>query len=219
MDNIKLGIGLPLTDKDVPTQFLDSFVLMEKPAYVYMRPQFPSYTVADIRNQLVQQALESGCTHVLMMDTDQVYPSNTISKLLSYDKDVVSAIVHRRYPPFDAILYRGEPGRYIHVSDEDILEAKNDNELIEIDATGCGCVLYKTEVFLKIDPPWFEFGRDFMNNVVGEDIGFCHKLRTNGYKIYCDPTINIGHLSLLEVNWDTYTLYKHLKKIQENNGG
>ena len=215
MGEVKLAIAIPLIDKTVPAAFLDSFVVMQKPSFIYLRPQYNGFNIADIRNQLVERALENGCTHILMMDSDQVYPYDTIMKLLSHDKPVVSAIVHRRYPGFDPILYRGVPGRYIHVSDEEILDCKDKKQLVEIDATGCGCVLYNTEVFLKVDAPWFQFTRDEKNNVVGEDIGFCYKLRKTGYNIFCDPTIDIGHMSTLEINWGTYALYKHVNKLQK----
>ncbi len=218
MGNTKLAIGVPLVDKTVPAAFLDSFVIMQKPNFVYLRPQYSGMNIAEIRNQLVERALDNGCTHLLMMDSDQVYAPDTIIKLLAHDKTVVSAIVHRRYPGFDPILYRGIPGRYIHISDEEILDSKEEKNLIEIDATGCGCVLYNTEVFLKIDPPWFEFGRDEQGSIIGEDIGFCYKLKQNGYRIFCDPTIDIGHLSTLEINWGTYALYKHLKKLEKMEG-
>jgi len=218
MEKIKLAIGIPLVDPTVPAAFLDSFVMMRKPSFLYLRPQYSGMNIADVRNQLVERALENGCTHLLMMDSDQVFPVDTIEKLLSHNKDVTSSIVHRRYPGFDCILYRGIPSMYVHVSDEDILDSRERKELLEIDATGCGCVLYNTEVFLKIDPPWFEFGRDEKGSLVGEDIGFCYKLKQNGYRIFCDTTIDIGHLSTLEINWSTYALYKHVKKLQNMEG-
>lgn len=213
---IRLGIALPLVDQKVHTAFLDSFVLMRKPCFTYIRPAFPSMQIDVIRNQLVKQALESGCTHMLMMDTDQVYNDpDMINKLLAHDKDVVSVMVQRRYPPFDGITLRGEPGKYLSVSDEEIIEAKkSDNHLIEIDATGGGCLLYKTEVFLKIPPAWFEFSKTEGGEVIGEDINFCWKLKQNGYKIYCDTSIDVGHLSTLEINWNTHRLYNHMKKLQ-----
>lgn len=211
-NKIKLGIAIPLTDDKCYSSFFDSFVLLDKPPFTYIRPM--GYAPIDkVRNDLVRQALECKCTHLLMMDSDQVYPSDTITKLLTHDLDVVSAKVHRRYPPFDGLLYRGTIGEYEFVPDEEIVN----NKLIEIDATGCGCIMYKTEVFKNIPEPWFEFSKNQHGKDVGEDIGFCHKLREAGYKIFTDTTIDISHLSLLSVNWGTYKLYKKLKEIGSNN--
>lgn len=212
----KLGIAIPLVDDKVHTVFLDTFVAMKKPDFVYLRPQFHSMDIALIRNQLIRQALDSKCTHILMLDSDQAYHDpDMIFKLLKHDLPVVSCIVHRRYPPFDMITLRGEPGKYLMVPDEEIIKAReNYPHLIEIDATGCGCLLYKAEVFENIPQPWFEFTKTEDGDVVGEDIGFCNKLKQAGYNIHCDTSIKIGHMSNLEVSWGTYQLYSHLKKLQ-----
>lgn len=205
----RLGIGIPLTDDKVHSVFLDSYVRMEKPSYVYLRPQFPGMTIESVRNSIVEQALQSGCTHLIMMDTDQIFDPDTITKLLSHDLPVCGAKTHRRYPPFDSLMYRGEHGKYELVPDEEI-EAGG---LVEVSATGTGCIMYKTEVFLKIDAPWFEFSIGKDGNPIGEDIGFCIKLKEAGYKIFVDTSIHIGHVGSLSVDWNTYKLFKKLEQL------
>lgn len=208
MSNVKLGIGIPLTDEKVHSVFLDSFVRMEKQDYVYLRPQFHGMTIEAVRNSIVQQSLDSGCTHLIMLDTDQSFQANTITKLLKHDLPVVGGLVHRRYPPFDPLLYRGLPGKYLPVPDEEIL----DNELVEVDATGTGCIMYQTSVFLKTEMPWFEFTVGEDGKPIGEDIGFCIKLKKAGYRIFVDTTLGIGHIGSLSVDWSTYKLYQNLMK-------
>jgi GT2 family glycosyltransferase len=165
-------------------------------------------TIEAVRNSIVEQALSSGCTHILLLDTDQSFLPSTITKLLKHDLPVVGGLVHRRYPPFDPLLYRGEPGKYLSVPDEEIL----DNELVEVSATGTGCILYKTECFLKTEAPWFEFSIGEDGKPIGEDIGFCIKLKKAGYRIFVDTTLGIGHIGSLSVDWNTYKLYQNLMK-------
>lgn len=210
MRDIRLGIGVPLTSDRVHSCFLDSYVKMQKPEYVYLRPQYPGMTIEAVRNSIVEQALQSGCTHLIMMDTDQIMPPDTITKLLSHDLPICGAKVHRRYPAFDHLMYRGEPGKYYLVPDEEI-EAGG---LVEVSATGTGCIMYKTEVFLKIDPPWFEFSVGKDGKPIGEDIGFCIKLKEAGYKIFVDTSIDIGHVGSLNVDWNTYKLFKKLEQLK-----
>lgn len=205
----KLGIGFPLTDLTVYSSFMVSWTLMEKPAYTLLMPVAPG-TLEVIRNNLVIQALREYCTHLLMMDTDQTYPIDVIQKLLSHEKDVVAVNVHRRYPPFDPILYRGELGNYHHVPDDECFSGK----LIEIDATGCGCILYNTDVFLDIPHPWFEVYRMSDGRVVGEDIDFCSKIKDAGYKIFADTSIKVGHISTMEITRSFYELYKKVKGLE-----
>ena len=148
-----------------------------------------------------------GCSHLLMLDTDQVYPSDTISKLSSHDADIVGAAVHRRYPPFDTILLRGEPGKYIHVSDEDCYSGSP----IEVDATGTGCLLIDTAVFIEMERPWFEFGQTETGKTIGEDLLFCHKSRKLGKRIIVDTSIEVDHLTTFRVDGATRTLWKKLQ--------
>ena len=216
----KLGIGLPLTDRKVYSQFLDSWVLLNKPAeFTFIRPVFPG-PYAHLRNQIVEQALDHGCSHLLMMDTDQSYPENLIERLLSHKVDVVAAKVHRRYPPFDGIMYRGKIYEYVPVPDEEIELAMKEDRLVEVDAIGTGCILYNTKVFFSLPYPWFQF-TDAVGDKkpVGEDIGFCWKLRQGGYRIWVDVSLQVGHLTLFEVNWDWYKLYSAIIKAKRQQEG
>ena len=205
----RLGIAWPLTNEYVHSKFVLSWTLMEKPSsFSFFLPEFPGRIDA-IRNSLVEQALKSYCTHLLMMDTDQTYPVDTITKLMSHDKPIVTAKVHRRYPPFDPILYRGSLHKFESVPDE---EWKN-NSLVRVDATGAGCVLFDLSVFENIEYPWFEETIEKCEdgrNVVGEDVGFYIKAGQAGYEIFADVSIKMGHLSILEITEETYFLFKKL---------
>ena len=169
-----------------------------------------------VRNNLVSQALNKGCTHILMMDTDQVYyDSDTIKKLLAHNKPVVGARVHRRYPPFDPILLREtEDGRHYHMDYDEIDRIVTAGETVKVPATGCGCILYDTKVFLDIDPPWFLHTKTAAGRTKGEDIYFCEQLRRSGYDIFVDTSINISHLSIQEIGMDQYRLYQKLYEKQ-----
>lgn len=217
-DDFKLAIGLPLVDAKVHSQFLDSWVTLQKPPFVYCRPMFPtgfSGDIATVRNDIVQQAINRGCTHLLFMDTDQTYPINTIEKLFSHGKDVVGAKVHIRYPPFHPTIFKYDEkiDDYYIVPDTEWRKPG----LMEVDATGTGCILINTKIFLDIPYPWFEFTENEEGKVVGEDIGFCRKLKKAGYKIFVDTSINCGHMAAMEVNAGTYFVHKQLGLVGNKN--
>ena len=207
----KLGIAFPLVDRDVSANFMISMLTMEKPDYTLLLPRFPAgrfhESLAAVRNDLVEQAIEEGCTHLLMMDTDQVYPDDTISRLMAHGKPVVGAAVHRRWPPFDLILLRGEVGAYTHVPEEECYGGG----LVEVDATGTGCILFDMSVFLDLPAPWFSFGVQD-GKPVGEDIMLCSRLRKAGIPIHVDTSLEITHLTDLQVNRSTRELFKRLHK-------
>jgi hypothetical protein len=198
ISNFRLGIGIPNNYDQVPSAFFDSFQLMEKPPYYYLRAS--RGPIDDMRNDMVREAFETRCTHLIMMDTDQIYQPNTIPRLLSHKKDIVGCMICRRYPPFDPIMLRGRVNTYQNVKEW------TDGELVEVDATGTGCLLFSMEVFKKVPEPWFTFDRRD-TGLVGEDIGFCAKARAVGYQIYVDTGCPAGHLSNMLVTVDTWRLY------------
>lgn len=207
VSNFKFGIGIPTNFPFVASSFFDSFIQMDRPTFVYIPAK--NGPIESLRNQMVENALQAGCTHLIMMDADQVYPKDTIPRLLAHNLPIVHAVVHRRYPPFDSILYEGALNGFTNKTDY------KDGDLIEVDACGTGCVLYQTKIFQEMDPPWFEFVQNpdkEKGGVVGEDIWFCHKARKMGYKIMVDTSVKVGHLTLFSVDDAFSTLYQALLK-------
>ena len=210
----KIAIGFPLVDSTVPVSFFTSFVCMEKPReFVVLMPRFAhgpfSGNIADARNSLVEQAQMEGASHLMMLDTDQVYPPETLTKLMSNKVDVCGVRVHRRWMPFDPIFLRGDIGKYESVPDEEMYSGN----LIDIDATGSGCLLFDMSVFDKVRYPWFKL--DIQDGeLVGEDFYFCSKARKAGIRICVDTAIEVGHLTMIEVNRWLHQICKqiHAKK-------
>jgi len=208
ISNQSLGIGIPCSFPFVPISFFNSFVLMDKPSFQYITAD--NGPIDALRNDIVEKALKIGVTKLIMCDVDQVYDTQTITKLLAHKLPVVGAMINRRYPPFDPIMMR--------ITDEGYKPITNYNpgDLVECDATGTGCIMYSMEVFRKTPYPWFRFQKNPDNGMtIGEDIGFCQDLKAAGYKIYVDTSINIGHLSTMVVNQKTHELYKDMKCSRE----
>lgn len=221
---VKLAIANPLTDQMVYAQFYFSAIktIVEYLASLYragkpigidiLIPDFPCQVDA-ARNNLVNQALLSGCTHILMMDTDQIYQTpDMIEKMLAHDKPVVGARVHRRYPPFDPILLKGEVGKLYQVPDEQVRDKDgNFNKELLVEYTGTGCILYDMQIFLDtINERWFQLRTGDKGQPVGEDIHFCERLGELKIPIVVDCSIDIKHLTLLAADWGTYKLFQKL---------
>ena len=154
-----------------------------------------------------------GCTHILMMDTDQIYATtDMIKKMLAHNKPVVGAKVHRRYPPFDALLLRGDVGKLYQVPDDEIKNADGSfKDEVPVTYTGAGCILYDTQIFIHMIPDrWFEFKTNPDGSPIGEDIQFCDKLKKCNIPIVVDCSIDIKHLTLLAVDWGTWKLFSKI---------
>ena len=60
--------------------------------------------VAMQRQQLVDQALETSCTHIMWIDSDMKFPVDTLNILLSHKKVLLQEIIVREYPHIDLLL-------------------------------------------------------------------------------------------------------------------
>ncbi len=210
ISNVSLAIGIPCNFPFIPFDFFSSFALMDKPSYTLITKT--NGPIDTLRNDIVEKALEIGATALLMMDVDQIYDRQTITKLLAHRLPVVGAKVHRRYPPFDPIILRIEDGRYSPLN----IGEYEAGSLVECDATGAGCIMYSMEVFRKLPAPWFKFRNHPQSGMpIGEDVGLCQDLKAAGYKIFVDTSIKIGHLATMIISEDTHKLYCAMKMTKE----
>lgn len=78
-------------------------------------------------------------------------------------------------------------------------------------------------MFQKLEPPFFyytspkSFGLKevpFPRNELGEDVVFCLYAKQNGLKIFCDPTVELGH-----VGKKVYVHPHFAKKEEEDKSG
>lgn len=206
--DIKLGIGIPHNFPYVPMAFFDSFMLMEKPPFVYLRSS--AGNLDDMRNGIVREALKAGCTHLIMMDTDQIYDVSTIPRLLAHNLPIVGCLVYRRYPPFDPLMFEGTRKKYT------VIKKWNEGEPVKVDATGTGCLMFDMRIFKILPAPWFKTIRNEETGEVeeGEDFYFCAEARKAGLDIFVDTSIPCGHLSQMIVNEGTWKLYGRLKEAE-----
>jgi hypothetical protein len=208
ISNEVIGIGIPCNFPWVPLSFFNSFALMEKPSFQFITAD--NGPIDTLRNDIVQKALDVGVTRLIMMDVDQVYPGDTVVKLLKHKLPFVGVSVNRRYPPFDPIMMKLTDAGYEPISDYER------GDLIEVDATGAGCVMYDMAIFKELPYPWFRFQKDPKTGAtIGEDIGLCQDLKARGYRLFVDTAIEVGHLTTMIVNNATHDLYTAMKCAKE----
>ncbi|HEU0117442.1 MAG TPA: hypothetical protein VFR09_02310 [Alphaproteobacteria bacterium] len=136
------------------------------------------------RNQCAEAAKLAGATHMLFLDSDMVFPLDTIARLLKHDKDVVGAVYSQRRPPFHPLGMTIE-GEHIHVT----------QGLQKMKIIPTGCMMIKLSVFDKLPKPWFTNGVED-GKILGEDYYFCEQARKAGFDIWCDGDLSreVGHI-------------------------
>ena len=137
-------------------------------------------------------------THILFVDYDVLPRSNTLTKLLEHDKDIISGI----YPVIKKFkltwcLSRTKPFELMEIED-----LPNNPFKVHI---GCnGMMLVKMEVFDKIEWPYWETNYERNSETgkslkKGADICFFEKAKAAGYDIWIDPKVKCGHFKMLDL--------------------
>lgn len=145
--------------------------------------------VAMQRQQLVDQALETSCTHIMWIDSDMKFPADTLQILLNYKKDIVAGNYSTRVPPHRPVAF----------TDPNNLDARTftGTGLEEVFAVGSGMMLVKREVYENITRPHYMIEyNDSYTSLVGEDIYFCKKAGEHNYTVFVDHVISdkIAHV-------------------------
>lgn len=143
-----------------------------------------SSLVALGRNQCAAAALLAKATHLFFLDTDMVFPTNTLVRLLQHDKDIVGAVYSQRAAPFHPLGVTKE-GEHKHVT----------RGLHAMKIIPTGCMLIRMSVFSKIPKPWFNTVADG-EQLLGEDYFFCDQARRAGFEVWCDGDLSreVGHI-------------------------
>jgi GT2 family glycosyltransferase len=205
---IKIGppqsgtIGLLHLDQ-VATPFAHSFQKMHTPNYTKVSVCQGMSGIAKVRSDV---AKDMEGDWLLFLDSDMEFPPDTLNRLLSHNKDIVGGLCFRKVPPFNPTLYKKRKFKddYMFVSEWP------ENQLIEVDATGCACLLIRRDVLEAIPDPIFE------DAAVSEDMNFCKKAQKAGFKIYVDTGLKIGHVGQKTVYEDHFKSYNRdiLQPIQ-----
>jgi len=128
------------------------------------------------RNELVEKAIQTGTTHLMMIDTDMVFEKEAINILLSHDKDIVGANYNKRQFPITRIVK------------EDI------KDIAKVEFVPAGFVLLNLDIFKTIPSPWFKIEYNKDNSIIDDDKYFSRLAKQYNIDTWCDPKIVIKHI-------------------------
>lgn len=211
----KILIAVPAMDQ-VATGFAQSLATVEKVGKCSVSFMCGSL-VYDSRNKLAAQAVKMEADYVMWFDSDMIFDSNTIVKMVEHMEngyDIVSGLYFRRQPPFTPVLFSkleldSEGIECIHEDYDDY-----PSEMFEIAGCGFGCVMMKIDVLFDIAAEHSAMWFSPIGNI-GEDCAFCIRARESGYKIFCDPTISCGHVGHNIIGESFYRQYKELSNVKQ----
>lgn len=191
------------------------------------------------RQNIVEKFLEiEGASHLLFIDSDEVFHSHTALHLYNLDLDIVSGVVYQRERPFAPCIYKLTPqNNELHFPMAREMQAwfkKHDippfyqpqvlsgiprsESVFNVDEVGTGCLMVKRKVFDAIPSPWFWTGSTCTYGVTS-DIIFCRKAREYGFEIHADFRVQLGHLTTYAVGAADFRRTTEWKEVYgyENN--
>lgn len=137
------------------------------------------------RESLINQAFEVSADWVLWLDNDMMFPPTTLIRLLAHKENIVGCNYMKRAYPFKSVAYTD-------TSDwENWIPITYSDELVDAEAMGMGCVLMRTEIFKKLNKPYFEYTyQPKTEDWGGEDFTLFKKLNKLGYQLKIDMNLS-----------------------------
>jgi len=182
---MKLAMGLPCFDTvqtSTALSFAGAAVNQTTFSGLVLIKGQSSVSAATARNNLVEGALASNCSHLLMVDSDMVFPPDTVDRLAEHKVPVVGAVYRRRGHPHDMLGATWD-------------DAKEAEGLTRMKRMATGLMLIDLEIFIGWKKPWFrvEIRGD---TIMGEDVLFCDDLVHCHIPFYADVELSkrVGHL-------------------------
>lgn len=171
-----------------------------------------SSLVYDSRNMITAKALDNDFDVVIWLDSDMTFEPDVVERMVQHfedGKDIVCGLCFTRKRPIVPVVYsklvKEEDDR--GVPNVGVLPYRDyPSELFEVQGMGFGCAMTSVRALKRIadvyGPPFYpRFG-------FGEDITFCWLANELGIKMYCDPTIKLGHIGNALCNEEAYLRYR-----------
>jgi hypothetical protein len=149
--------------------------------------------VAIGRNLAVKAGRETRAEWLLFLDSDMIFPAETIERLISHGRDVVGATYPRKILPLAFIGNRLD-GVPFSLADKGVIEATR---------LPAGCLLIKRDIFDRMQEPFFRCGYDEKSGeILGEDFWFSDRVRALGYSLWCDMelSLHVEHIGSYRFN-------------------
>ena len=159
--------------------------------------------ISKARNWCAFDFLRSNMTHLLFIDADMEWEAESIMRLMASGKDVIGAAGPRKAIPTSYCANLALDENNMPIIDKQL-------GIIEVNEIGTGFLLISRKALERMmgqnpdnwyyEPHTNDKIYNFFELLIvdhifrSEDYSFCYKWKQLGEKIYCDPTIELGHV-------------------------
>lgn len=206
---MKILIAVPTFESIYPDTFKSIYDL-DKCGHEVCFEFVRGYDCATARNNIAQKSLDMEVDYVLMVDNDVVLPKDALVNLTDDIKEVcLGYYAHRgadnkysgrscicRLYDQDGTLYYNYPLESEYTAQELAEIHKSGKNKVKIHGGGMGCAFIKTDVFRRINYPWYDWVnyKNEHRGMLSEDLYFCEECKKRNIPIYTDTRVNCGHI-------------------------
>ena len=203
---MKILIAVPCMDQ-VPFTFAQSLSTLEKIGECKLAMKSGSLIYTS-RNSLAMMAIQMDADFVFWLDSDMVFKSDTLVRMMDTlkknDLDILTGLYFRRVPPYSPVLFDKleQNGEITEFSEFN----KIPDELFEVGGCGFGCVLVKADLLREVQ---INYGTTFLPmKSYGEDLACCKRIAELGHKMYCEPSARVGHIGHIAIYPEDHERWK-----------
>lgn len=203
---MKTLIAIPCMET-IPTITAKSLIAMNMDETVEVSFAMNSL-VYDARNLLAQKACENGFDRILWVDSDMSFDRDLLARLsarIDEGYDFVTGLYFTRRMPIEPTIYKDVACYVKDGKQMPTAVCYSDyprDSFFEIKGCGFGGCMTTTKMMLDVAQ---KYGLPFSPILgFGEDLSFCQRATQAGYKIWCDSTIKLGHISHCVVQEENY---------------
>lgn len=167
----------------LPLGFVKSLLGVKE--YDFITQEGPS--ISDNRNKVFERARFERQS-LLFIDSDMVFTAKDVKQMEEDLKtmDIVTGVCVMSFPSYPASLFKKEGNSYKPTEPQ--------KEVFEIDGCGAAFLGLSLKIVDDLTEPFTPRLDNRSGRSYGEDISFCALAQERGYKIWCDPKLQIGHI-------------------------
>lgn len=190
-------IGLPFQRGQIESENLQSLMAMRRDLFSrHIQHHIltnESSVISASRNSIAERLMHE---YLMWIDSDMLFPPWGVARLVSRGLDIVGGLYFRKSEEAEPLVFK-----YDEKGNHSQMFSYPKDELFEVDAIATGFLLIHRKVFAAFTPEVqkeigapFDIGRGANGREEGEDFSFCRRAKKLGFKIWCDPTIPLGHI-------------------------
>jgi len=198
MKKIKVYVGIPTTG-NIRVDLM--FFLLNTDKEYDIRVDYTTYgQIPHNRNKLVDRFLKTDYEWFFFIDSDTLPPFDVL-EMTKNGKDICSGVYFQwdgGKQKLDPLVYRTTENDF-H-KEYIVFNETSEEDLVEVDGIGAGCLLIHRKVFEAIEKPYFLFVYNREGQLeIGEDFFFCQKAQEAGFKIWADRSKVCSHYKTVDL--------------------